>query len=257
MEYLLVGLASAAAAGLTLFSGFGLGTLLLPVLTLFFPVELAVALTAIVHFLNNALKLVLLGRYADRATLLRFGLLALLGAFAGAKVLLWLSDLTALATYSLGTMRLEIMPVKLTIAVLLIGFALFELVPTLKGLAFEKNLLPLGGLLSGFFGGLSGHQGALRSAFLIRCGLTKEQFLGSGIVIACVVDVSRLSVYATEFLWAGVTDETLLLATAIGCAFLGTVTGNYLIHKVTLGAIQVLVSIMLLCIAVGLGAGFL
>ena len=257
MEYLLVGLASAAAAGLTLFSGFGLGTLLLPVFALFFPVELAVALTAIVHFLNNALKLVLLGGYADRATLLRFGLLALLGAFAGAKVLLWLSDLAPLATYSLGTMRVEIMPVKLTIAVLLIGFALFELVPTLKDLAFEKKLLPLGGLVSGFFGGLSGHQGALRSAFLIRCGLTKEQFLGTGIVIACVVDVSRISVYATDFLWAGITDEAVLLATAVGCAFLGTLLGNYLVRQVTLGAIQVLVSIMLFCIAVGLGMGFL
>lgn len=149
------------------------------------------------------------------------------------------------------------MPVKLTIALLLIGFSLFELVPTLKGVAFEKKLLPLGGLLSGFFGGLSGHQGALRSAFLIRCGLTKEQFLGTGIVIACVVDASRISVYATDVLWAGVTDEALLLVTAVGCALLGTLLGNALIRTVTLGAIQVLVSVMLFCIAVLLGMGVL
>jgi hypothetical protein len=34
----------------------------MPVFAIFFPVELAVALTAIVHFLNNVLKLALLGR---------------------------------------------------------------------------------------------------------------------------------------------------------------------------------------------------
>ena len=173
MEYILVGLASAAAAGLTLFSGFGLGTLLLPVLALFFPVQLAVALTGVVHFLNNVLKLALLGRYADRMTVLRFGSLAILGAYAGARVLVRLADMEPLATYHLGSMRLQVTPVKLTVAMLLIAFSLFELLPRLQGLAFEKKWLPLGGFLSGFFGGLSGHQGALRSAFLIRSGLTK------------------------------------------------------------------------------------
>ena len=33
---------------------------------------------------------------------------------------------------------------------------------------------------SGFFGGLSGMQGALRSAFLARAGLSKEAFVASG-----------------------------------------------------------------------------
>jgi acyl-CoA reductase-like NAD-dependent aldehyde dehydrogenase len=41
--------------------------------------------------------------------------------------------------------------------------------------------LPVGGLLSGFFGGLSGHQGALRSVFLLRAGLTKESFIATGV----------------------------------------------------------------------------
>ena len=57
MDVLFVSAVALAAAGLTLFSGFGLGTLLLPALLLFFPPEMAVALTAIVHFLNNIFKL--------------------------------------------------------------------------------------------------------------------------------------------------------------------------------------------------------
>jgi len=69
----LISLAAFLAAGLTLFSGFGLGTLLLPVFALFFPLEIAVTLTAMVHLLNNALKLVLLGRHANLPVVFRFG----------------------------------------------------------------------------------------------------------------------------------------------------------------------------------------
>ncbi len=65
MPYLLICLAAFLASGLTLFSGFGLGTLLLPVMVLFFPIDLAIALTAVVHALNNLFKCWLLGRHAD------------------------------------------------------------------------------------------------------------------------------------------------------------------------------------------------
>ncbi|MEO8167675.1 MAG: sulfite exporter TauE/SafE family protein, partial [bacterium] len=56
MEYAVVSIVALLASGLTLFSGFGLGTLLLPAFLLFFPTELAIAMTAIVHFLNNIFK---------------------------------------------------------------------------------------------------------------------------------------------------------------------------------------------------------
>jgi uncharacterized membrane protein YfcA len=55
-----------AASLLTLISGFGLGTLLLPVFALFFPLELAVGMTAVVHLLNNLFKFGLLWRAVDR-----------------------------------------------------------------------------------------------------------------------------------------------------------------------------------------------
>ena len=54
--YILVSLTALIAAGLTLYSGFGLGTMLLPVFALFFPVEMAVVATALVHGANNVLR---------------------------------------------------------------------------------------------------------------------------------------------------------------------------------------------------------
>jgi len=172
VEYVVVGLAAVFTSMLTLFSGFGLGTLLMPAFALFFPVDVAVALTAVVHFLNNLFKLALLGRPADGGTVLRFGLPALAASFLGAGMLVWLADAPSVAEYALFGRVFEVRPVSLVIAVLMLFFALFEVLPAFQHLQFSRRHYVAGGLLSGFFGGLSGHQGALRSACLLytsRC----------------------------------------------------------------------------------------
>jgi uncharacterized membrane protein YfcA len=255
MKYLLVCCAAFLTSGLTLFSGFGLGTLLLPVFAIFFAMEAAVGLTAVVHFLNNLFKLALLGRHADKKIVLAFGAPAILSAFLGARALVWLSDLEPLARYQAFGRDLHVLPVKLSIGLLMIFFASLEVVPAFEKLSFDRRYLPLGGILSGFFGGLSGHQGALRSAFLIRCGLSKESFIASGVVIACLVDVTRLGVYAAKFSSADLGANASLLAAATLSAFLGAWTGNRLLHKVTLRSVQWAVTAMLLVVALGLAAG--
>jgi uncharacterized membrane protein YfcA len=55
-EELLVLAVALAASLLTFFSGFGLGTLLLPAFALVFPLDVAVAATALVHLANNVSK---------------------------------------------------------------------------------------------------------------------------------------------------------------------------------------------------------
>jgi uncharacterized membrane protein YfcA len=256
MEYLIICAVALVTSGLTLFSGFGLGTLLMPAFAIFFPIDVAVALTAVVHLFNNLFKLILLGRHANKSVVLHFGIPAILTAFLGAWALLWLSDLRSLTHYQLMGHDFQIMPVKLAVAILMVFFALLELVPKFEKVSFERKYLPLGGILSGFFGGLSGHQGALRSAFLIKCGLSKESFIGTGVVIACLVDVSRISVYGSHFLLAS-DGYNLLLLTAIVSAFLGAFIGNRLLKKVTMRTIQLIVAIMLFGIAGALGTGMI
>jgi len=90
MMYVIVCLVALGASFLTLFSGFGLSTLLMPAFALFFPLEAAIAMTAVVHLANNAFKLALVGRKADKEVLLKFALpgiaAAIVAAFAGAFV---------------------------------------------------------------------------------------------------------------------------------------------------------------------------
>ncbi|MDP3543869.1 MAG: TSUP family transporter [Elusimicrobiota bacterium] len=256
MTYLIICAVSLAASSLTFFSGFGLGTLLLPAFSLFFPIREAVAMTAVVHALNNIFKLVLVGRHANRKVLLAFGLPAIAASFAGAALLLWLSSIPPIASYESFGRLWHVMPVKLVIGFLLLAFAAIEVVPSFSAMSFGPRYMALGGLLSGFFGGLSGMQGALRSAFLVRAGLPKEEFIATGVVIACLIDASRIGVYAKAGSFGGGGDHGLLIA-AVLAAFLGAFLGNRYLKKLTMHGIQRLVAGMLAAVAVGLMAGIL
>ncbi len=257
MTYLIVCSVAFVASGLTLFSGFGLGTLLLPAFALFFPVERAVALTAVVHFLNGLFKLALVGRRADRRTVLRFGVPAIAAALVGAWVLLQLTELPPLARYSLFGREFRIAPVKFAMGLLLAAFALIDLIPYTRDLTFPPKYLPLGGALSGFFGGLSGMQGALRSAFLLRAGLSKEVFVATGVVVACLIDFTRLGVYVPALLSTVNDLDYALLAAAVLSAFAGAFLGTRYLKKITLRGVQLLVAAMLLVVALGLACGAL
>jgi uncharacterized membrane protein YfcA len=101
MDYAVIILAASLTAVLTFFSGFGLGTLLMPVFALFFPLPPAIAATALVHLANNLLKAGLVARHADRRVLLRFALPAIPAAFLGVALLERLGDLPPLHAYVL------------------------------------------------------------------------------------------------------------------------------------------------------------
>jgi uncharacterized membrane protein YfcA len=261
-SFLIVAISAFLAAGLTMYSGFGLGTLMLPVFTLFFPVEVAVVATALVHGANNVFKVSLLGRKADREVVLKFGLPAIMAAVIGALTLGWLAQSsTSMSVEVNENVVSQVTPVKLLIGLLMIGFALFEILPRFRQLKFERRYLPLGGLLSGFFGGLSGHQGALRSAFLAKSGLDTERFVGSNAVIGFGVDLTRIFVYITLLLAAGGHlgdfNGWPLVITGAVCALGGVLLGKRYLHKVKITSVQTLVGALLFGVGLALVTGVL
>lgn len=256
MDFLIICLTAFLASGLTFFSGFGLGTILLPAFTIFFPVEIAIGITAVVHFLNNLFKLTLTVNNANAGVVIKFGIPSMLAAVAGAILLGSLVNVPPLYTYLLFEKIFFIEPVKLIIAFLMIAFALLDLIPALSKITFGEKFMVTGGLFSGFFGGLSGHQGALRSMFLVRSGLSKESFIATGIVIACMVDISRLSVYGSSH-FSIMQSQYGIIAAGTLSAFAGAYLGNKLLKKVTLKSLQYIVAVMLLVFALLLGAGII
>lgn len=257
METLVIALSAFLASALTLLSGFGLGTLLMPVMALFLPVEVAVSMTAVVHLANNLFKLGLVGWQADRRVVLRFGIPAVLAAFAGAMTLGWLSHLPPLLEYQIAGRELAVMPVKLTVGLLILGFVIMELSPAVAAMRFDSRLLPVGGCVSGFFGGLSGNQGAFRSMFLLKTGLSKEQFIATGVVLAAIVDLARMPVYGVKFSQAWRQVDTTLVVTACLAAFAGSFLGSRLLKKLTIRFLQILVAALLIVVGTGLITGTL
>ena len=226
-EYLILALLSFFAGGLTLFTGFGLSTILLPVFVIFFPVAIAVPSTAIVHFINNFYKLFIYFKQINTRILIRFGLPALLASIAGAFLLQKLSS---------NERNLEIL---LGILIILISF--MEMFPAIRNLKIGIKWAPLGGVISGFFGGLSGHQGLFRSAFLVKSGLSKNSFIATGVGIAVLVDITRLSVYGSTIFTTSIissNDFWLPVIISTTSALFGVSLATDLVKKMTIDVIR-------------------
>ena len=211
----------------------------------------------VVHFLNNIFKTGLIGSHAKRDVVIKFGIPALLAALLGAALLNYLAEFPVNVSYKLFGNPLQTTLVNVVIGLLLLFFAVFELLPLRLGRKTSTAGLISGGTLSGFFGGLSGHQGALRSAFLIRLGLTKEAFIATGIIISLFVDISRLTVYWTTMPLSALSTNLTILLVAILAAFVGAIVGRRLLTKITLRAIQYIVAIGISVIAILLMVGAL
>jgi uncharacterized protein len=260
-SYIIIITVSIAVSALAFFSGFGLGTVLLPAFALFFPVPVAIAATAIVHLVNNIFKSVLIGKKANWHVVLKFALPGALAAIIGAFLLNLLSNIPAITMYRIGNSSHEINVIKLVVGALIIFFASLDLIPRFKDTSFNRKYLPLGGAISGFFGGLSGMQGAWRSAFLIKSGLSKEAFIGTVAISSIIVDFSRLLVYGISFYSLKFSTIPkgiygLVLAASLA-AITGSISGTLILKKITMRAIQLVVGIMLIILAAGMISGLI
>lgn len=245
------------ASVLTFFSGFGLGTILLPAMAIFYPLPIAIVLTGIVHFINGIFKVFLLRKHINFQILLKFGLLAIPFAFLGAWILTRLEQGSELFNYTILGKQFSVSPLNLIVGILMMGFTILEISPRFKNISVDKKYLPLGGAISGFFGGLTGHQGAFRSMFLIKANLSKEQFVATGAAFSLFVDLTRLSVYLKNISTINLQENAPFLSWAIGAAALGVIIGDRLLRKVDIKFVKYLVSVSLLVLGVLIAAGII
>lgn len=251
MDLAIVAFVAALASALTLYSGFGLGTILLPVFAIFFPAPVAVAATGVVHLLNNLFKGTLLRKLADWQIALGFGIPAVPAAVAGAWLLTRLGETGSVYRWSAFGKEFGPSGAGLAVGALLILFAFLEISHRLVRITPSPRLIPLGGLLTGFFGGLTGQQGALRSMFLLQAKLEPARFVATGVLIAVMVDFSRLATYAARFGAAGIEPqgrEGLLVLVATLSAFAGAFVASRYLDKLTIGAVRGLVAALMFAI---------
>lgn len=255
MEYVLIGVTALGASLLTFFSGFGLGTLLTVVFLQFFPIREAILLTAIVHLLNNVFKTIIMLREIDKKVLALFGLTAIAGAFLGAYVLNLLPS-SELTSYSIGERSYSIHLINCIIGALLIAFAIAELVPKLH-FKVNQKMLAFGGFLSGFFGGLSGHQGALRSSFLLKLNLKKEVFIGTGIAVSMLIDFTRIGTYFQDISFSTIENNLSHILAGVIPALVGSILGKLYLKKLSYQLLHYFVAIAIIVFSIALILGLM
>jgi len=214
-------LAALLVAAMVLMSGFGLGTLLTPLFVLFYDIKIAVLLVAVIHFSNNLFKLGLFFRHLDWALLKRFGVVSVGGALVGSVLQAWLESQT----------------LKIGLGVLLVILGAVEFLPPRFSWSLPKRLDPVGGFLSGLLGGVLGNQGAVRSAYLLNYSLSKEAFVATATIIACLIDATRIPIYLLQY-YDGIAVAWPYLIATILSAFLGTLIGKRLLDITTVGAFR-------------------
>lgn len=260
IEYLIICITSFLISIITLFSGFGLGTVLMPVFAIFFPLPIAIASVAVVHLANNLFKAILVGKYAKTSAVIKFGIPATLAAALGAYLLSFFSNWQPLTSYQIYGSDFKITIIGIIVGSMVMFSSIFELVPRFSNLSFDQDYIPLGGAISGFFGGVSGNQGVLRSAFLIKAGLSKEEFIGTGVMCSVIVDITRLlvygwAVYTQKFAEAFSQNMIGIVTAASITAFIGSYIGSKLTHKITFRMLQFIVGSMLLILGFAIMIG--
>jgi len=257
VDFVLIGVVAFLASALTFFSGFGLGTLLLPAFALFLPAAASVAATAIVHLPNGIFKGALVYKSAHWPTVLKFGLPAIPGAMLGAFILSLLSERSAFHWNALGY-QFTPSAAGVLIGIALIIFAALELTSWFQRVKAPPSMIPIGGAITGFFGGLTRQQGALRSVFLLRTALDGPRFVATGVLVSILIDLARVPTYFASFA-IGSLDLTKreigLVALGTIAAFAGAWLGSRYLAKARIEVVRVIVAAMLFAIGSALVLG--
>lgn len=224
------------AGGVAAVSGFGIGSLLTPVLMLAMPTREAVAILAIPHAWATVMRLGRLRHDVHWPTLQQFGLASAAGGLAG-----------ALLQARLGSPALTVV---LGILLVLVGAA--ELLQRPVPLPDTPRWRVAGGVLSGVFGGLVGNQGGIRTAALLGFGLTTRALVATATATALMVDLARTPVYlvtAGEVIAEALPLVALLvvgvtIGTFVGVPILGRIPSSY--YRRIVGALLLMVGLSLL-----------
>ena len=216
-------------------AGFGIGTILTPLLGFGIGVRLAVAAASIPHFIGNAVRLWTLRRRVDTSVLKSFGLMSGAGALAGAL----LHAVASIPTLKFGMAALLIIAGGLGVG----GYA--------DRVRMGSRGAWFAGALSGFLGGFVGNQGGIRAAAMLALDVRKEVFGATAVAIALVVDGARLPIYAVT------TGRELVaawpvVAVASGGVLAGTLTGKLLLGWIPEATFRRIVSALLVALGIAI-----
>lgn len=243
---------------ITFFSGFGLGSVLMPVLGITVPIQTAIGITGIVHLVVSLFKSAILFKDINWKTTIQFGIPAAILAVGGAYLLRFIVDIPNLPSYELYRITANPTVLKIVVGSFLLGIVLYDIIPSLKKRKYGKKYLFLGGAIAGFFGGLTGLQGAMRSAFLMGTELEPEEYIATSASCSTIIDLARVAVYIPTMLiasWNSIHTSITIVAASV--AVVGTIVGFSFLKFVTIKTIRIIVVSMIVVLAISTILGIL
>ncbi len=228
-----VALVGLVAAGIASVAGFGIGSLLTPVLALEVGTKLAVAAIAVPHVIATAQRFWLLRRFVDRRVLLGFGIASAVGGLAGALAHVWVSSRALAVVFG--------------IVVALAGIS--EFTGWMRRVRWGRRSAWIAGASSGVLGGMVGNQGGIRTAALLGFDVPKESFVATSTAIGLFVDAARLPVYlATE--WRDILAIWPLVATAVVAVVVGTALGTRVLGHLPQQLFRKVIAVLLVVLGI-------
>jgi len=230
---LLLAAAGIVAGGIAAVTGFGIGSLLTPLLALRTGTKLAVAAVAIPHVIGTALRLWKLRRHVDRRVLVGFGIASAVGGLTG----------------SLLHERASSPALSIVFGCLLILAATAELTGWVRRVHWGRFAAWVAGALSGLLGGLVGNQGGIRSAAMLGFAVPKESFVATATAVALFVDGARLPVYLFSD-WRGIARIWPLVMVASVGVVIGTAAGTRVLGRLPERTFRRVLAVLLIVLGV-------
>jgi uncharacterized membrane protein YfcA len=226
---LLLAVVAVLAGSVAAVSGFGVGSLLTPILALSVGTKLAVAAVAIPHAIGTAQRFWLLRKHVDWKVVRSFGITSALGGLAG-----------ALLQTRAASRTLEIV-----FGVLLILAGVTELTGWMQRVRWSRSAAWIAGAVSGGLGGLVGNQGGIRTAAMLGYDVPKQSFVATATAIALFVDAARLPVYLVTQ-GGEISRIAPQVLSATGAVIVGTLLGTRILARMSQTVFRRLIAVLLL-----------
>jgi uncharacterized protein len=230
---ILLTLAGIVAGAIAAISGFGIGSILTPLLAASVGTKLAVALVSIPHFLGTALRFAVIRQHVNRSVLWSFGITSAAGGLIGALLHMWLRSVVL--GYVLG--------------VLLVFAGITGITGLASRMKFGRTVAWIAGALSGMFGGLVGNQGGIRSAALLGFDLKRDEFVATATAIALLVDVFRMPLYVASQFGQMTTQWPMIVVATVGVV-IGTLSGKWMLSRIPQNVFRVIVASIILALGI-------
>jgi uncharacterized membrane protein YfcA len=235
MEIPLILVIVIVASGIGTMTGFGISTIMIPVLLLFYPVPQTLFFVGIVHFFGNVWKLLLFRKGVRWRLILSFGVPGVVATYLGASLVFNIP--AAILSRILGS-------VLIIYVIYLFVESSFRVKPSLIFGA-------CGGAISGFLAGVFGVGGAVRGLFLTAFDLPKAVYISTAGAIALFIDTTRLTTYFEN----GARLPTMLfygLPIFILASFLGAAIAKRFVDRIPQEHFRKIIAVFLLLMGIKL-----